>query len=139
MNKPFPAIARAAPCLVLGVFFAFGLRPAFGGTNESCEQIAFREYNMAKANASEAINAAGPYASMTVEYVILKRRMLEGYCLKVAGCTERARAGAGTANIEANFAFAQCIEDEEKENVLSRLANGDRQERDEAIAHLKGN
>ena len=66
----------------------------------------------------------------SIERTIAGRRLEEDYCLKVVACERRA-GGEDALN------FVRCIDDEDKERVLSHLHDGSDTERQEAITRLK--
>jgi hypothetical protein len=73
----------------------------------------------------------------TAQEVIVKRRLQEDYCSKEAACLRRPEADDAQSTVEGAVLFIGCLEDEEKEDVLSRLHDGDAKEREEAISRLR--
>jgi hypothetical protein len=111
----------------------FGQGKGFAG--ESCELSAFQEYNAAKVQADEIGRRTSPLK--TVQEIVNERRLLEAYCLKVAACPGRPNADATGAAMLGALAFTNCIEDEEEDEVLERLKNGDEKELKDAISRLQ--
>jgi hypothetical protein len=106
-----------------------------GFADESCESSAVRKYNAAKVQAFEAARQAS--ALKTVQEIVSERRLQEAYCQKVAACRGRSSADEAVAATIRTLAFTTCIEDEEKEEVLDRLKDGDAKELKDAISRLQ--
>jgi hypothetical protein len=125
--------------LAVGALLA--LMPSYGladsATKVDCETAAFTQYNAAQLKLAgvratpggdPTIDEKVPFFS--IERTIAGRRLEEDYCLKVVAC-ERRTGGEDALN------FVRCIDDEDKERVLSHLHDGSDAERQEAITRLK--
>jgi hypothetical protein len=106
-------------------------------TKVDCETAAFTQYNVAQLKLAGVRGTPGGDPTIdekvplfSIERTIAGRRLEEDYCLKVVACERR--PGADDA-----LNFVRCIDDEDKERVLSHLHDGSDAERQEAIARLK--
>jgi hypothetical protein len=138
-------LVTAAVGALLALISSDGLA---GGTNSSdhtnpdCETAAFQEYNAAlfKLQGIKVTNGGDPTIDekhlkvpFSIEETVAGRRLEEGFCLKVVACERR----AGGTDMEDAVHFIGCIDNEDKEHVLSNLEDGTDAERREAISRLK--
>jgi hypothetical protein len=73
------------------------------------------------------------HSPFSIDETVAARRLEEGFCLKVVSCERR----AGGTGMEDAVHFISCIDNEDKERVLSNLHDGSDAERQEAISRLK--
>jgi hypothetical protein len=120
------------------------LTPSYGladsATKVDCEAAALTRYTAAqlKLNGVKATPGGDPTIDknvplFSIERTIAGRRLEEDYCLKAVACERR----AGGSDMEDALNFVRCIDDEDKERVLSHLQDGSDAERQEAITRLK--
>lgn len=135
---PAPVAVGLLLALLPSDGFAGGSHPS----TKDCETSAFREYNAAllKLEGEKVTSGSDPTIDeehlnhpFSIETTIAGRRLEEGFCLKVVACEKR----AGGTELEDAVNFNRCIDNEDKERVLSNLQDGDDAERQEAISRLK--
>jgi len=108
---------------------------ASSAAQDQCALAVTREYHETTVKIYEAARQKSVFP--TIQEVIDKRRAQESYCLKFAGCLRRAGVDDAQAAVEGALAFTNCIEDEEKEEVISRLQDADAKEKEEVISRLR--
>jgi uncharacterized protein YnzC (UPF0291/DUF896 family) len=126
-------VARAALC---SAFIGLTNTALASDAQDQCATAATREYAEAMVKNGEAARQKSTF--LTIQEVVEKRRLQETYCLKFSACLRPAGVDDARAALEGAIHFTKCIDDEEEEDVLSRLRDADAKEREQAISRLRG-
>lgn len=130
--------AKAALCVVSMGYsvIAYASDSSLTTVQDQCTSAAMQEYAEETTKIYEKARQKSVFP--TIDEVIDRQRSQESFCLKFSACLIPSVVSNTGAAVEGAMVFIKCVNDEEDEDVVGRLRDGDAKERDDAISRLRG-